>query len=474
MAEFYYDQHKAVVVSNEVIAAPSLVHGPEKPVTFSPGTYKDFDFSIGAVTYYPKGVKWIAGESVKPGDLSVRISANGESITVYKSNAPSFVSTIGSTTINMLGTHANAFAGEAPKRTVYGKGDMIQSKLVRPDTYPVNGRHTDGFWYVRKGEANKAPTLTLDTTNNRTLYENDTFGVSGTVTDSDAGDVVSVKFSINNYRTVALTTFISTGASTPYSDTLNYKNNRIWQTSLGVSEELKENTNYTLRVWAEDDKGGKSPIATRTFQVVANRAPIVTVNPLVATVNQINTDKVTVSGSVNDPDGNSVKVSYKVGNASFAEIYDGQSGSFTFDVPLNKLSNGSNSVVIRAVDSYGATTTKNLNLAKSESLKPLNESVKRYKINPPNGEAQGIILWVERDVGDIVVSAEASMTDAAEDELFVPMTLNSTAFVSSNREEDEFEHDALTSKKKIIVKITMVRASTSSSQGIRLVSGVLS
>jgi hypothetical protein len=33
---------------------------------------------------------------------------------------------------------------------VYLRGSLVQSNIIAPDgTYPANGRHTDGYWYVR-------------------------------------------------------------------------------------------------------------------------------------------------------------------------------------------------------------------------------------------------------------------------------------------------------------------------------------
>ena len=33
--------------------------------------------------------------------------------------------------------------------------------VILPSNYPVNGIHTDGLWYVRKGPVNQAPTITV-------------------------------------------------------------------------------------------------------------------------------------------------------------------------------------------------------------------------------------------------------------------------------------------------------------------------
>ena len=66
------------------------------------------------------------------------------------------------------------------------------------------------------------------------------------------------------------------------------------------------------------------------------------------------------------------------------------------------------------------------------------------------------------------------MTANGEDESYQPMTFNSTAYVSTNREQDEFQFESDAAKENIIVKITMVYESLESDKSIRLVSGVLS
>lgn len=39
---------------------------------------------------------------------------------------------------------------EANSIVSYSKGSLVQSNIIAADgTYPVNGRHTDGYWYVR-------------------------------------------------------------------------------------------------------------------------------------------------------------------------------------------------------------------------------------------------------------------------------------------------------------------------------------
>lgn len=44
--------------------------------------------------------------------------------------------------------------------TTYSRGSLVQSNIVAEDgTYPANGRHTDGYWYVKGTVVNTAPTM---------------------------------------------------------------------------------------------------------------------------------------------------------------------------------------------------------------------------------------------------------------------------------------------------------------------------
>ena len=357
----------------------------------------------------------------------------------------------------------------------YGENSSQFKNNTCPSTYTkYDTEYVFNYLVEVVYETNNAPSLTLTTTNNRTLYENDSFNITGNSKDVDDGNVVSVKFSLNGGTSRAISTAISTGADIPFSKILTFKNKRLYDGSASLTADLAEGTQYTLRVWAEDDKGGRSADVVRTFQVVANRAPVLTIQQVADKANLIDSDTVTFNGTVSDPDGNSVTVEQRVGGGSFAQVYSGNGGSFAFSVQLKNLKSGANPITVRATDSYGAVTTRNLSVTKSGVSVPLKESVQRYKITPPNVSAQGIILWIERDVGDLIVSAEISMTGTAEHEVFMPMTLKSTAFVGATREEDEFLYEGAAPAEKIIVKLTMKRANTGSPQAIRLVSGVLS
>lgn len=520
---------------------------------------------------YDFSVPWGANESVPPGSIAY----SGNNMQAYKIISIDSVTKKASEGINTeqyLSTYYYATTAET-------QGSYVGSVVAENGTYPTNGKHTDGYWYVRgsayvppnnaptipgeisvTGEfktgntvtlnwgastdsngdpisyqpdavlykngveqpavaltptsartttytipndptitkvhfriratdgkawspyrtsgqfnvtSNSAPTIVVNTTDNRTLYENDVIALDGTATDVNNGNVVSVKYQINSGAVKAITSSISTGAAIPFNKSLTFKNNALYDGTTLIAENLAEGTQHALKVWSEDDQGGKSEVVTRNFYVVPNRPATLTMDPFTVRNDLIDSDVVTISGNVSDPDNNGVTVKFKIANGSFTEVYSGQGGAFSFQVQLANLAVGANTLTVQAVDSYGAITSKTLNVTKTEKLQPLLTADTRYRVTPPNGTATGIVLWLHREVGDLAVNVEISMTAAGEPENFVPMNLHSTAFVSEGLEEDEFRYDAGTAKEVITLKITQTRTSPTSTKGIKQISGVL-
>lgn len=272
---------------------------------------------------------------------------------------------------------------------------------------------------------NKAPTLTLNTINNATLYENDTFKIDGSAVDSDIGDIVNVWYRINSGTARAIQTRISDGSPIEYSEQLTFKGGKLHiPNGAALTGALAEGVAHKLKVWAQDNQGGQSVIAERSFYVVPNRAPTLTVNPFDAQSDLINNDVLTLSGVSSDPDGNDVTVKYRLNNGLNTEIHSGVAGPWTFDLSFKDLNDGENTIVVEVTDTYNSKSSRTIKLNKYANLTPLAASVQRYKIVPPSGSAQGVLLWIQRDVGQ-EVTAEISMTTGTEQEQFAPLTFDS-------------------------------------------------
>ncbi|MFD1203607.1 DUF6273 domain-containing protein [Sporosarcina contaminans] len=302
---------------------------------------------------------------------------------------------------------------------------------------------------------NAVPTVTLEEVDGRTLYEGDTINLSGQAIDTDAGDVVSIKYSINNGTERTLQAGVSDGSSPiPYSKTLKFTSSKILDGATAVTDTLAEGVGHVLRVWAEDDKGGKSTVQVRNFHIVANRPPAIQVNSFERQTGVIESELMTISGNVSDPDGNDVTLRYKLNGGSFVQVYSGASGPFSFTLPVSSLVDGNNTLTLQAVDTFNFTTQKTFAIKREFNGTELTEAVARFGLHPATEQAQGLVTWIERDTA-ATLAAAVSMTDPAEAEQFVAMDKTNTVELLDNITEDEFDHLAAAAKGKIVLKLTV-------------------
>jgi hypothetical protein len=142
----------------------------------------------------------------------------------------------------------------------YTRGSFIENVIAPDGTYPNDGRHSDGYWYVKGSIANTAPTITLSTTNNQTLSEvtgYNTISINGTAKDTDVGDTLTIKYTIDGvsgHTNQIVQSITANGNNQPYSKNIT------------INSSIPQGTR-TLRVWAEDNKGGKSTEVTISFNV---------------------------------------------------------------------------------------------------------------------------------------------------------------------------------------------------------------
>lgn len=318
---------------------------------------------------------------------------------------------------------------------------------------------------------NSAPTIALNATNSRTLYENDTFVIDGTVNETNVGDTATVRYQLNAEPARAIKAFISTGATEAFSKSLTFKAGKLFDGETAVTGVLADGVAHKLKVYATDDQGGTSPVVERTFYAVPNRAPALTVDAVTPS-GIINTDAFDISGSYSDQDGNTTTVRYKINGGNPVEIAQGTSGAWSFNLPLGKLVVGENTIVIEAEDTYGAKTSKTVKLRKKEVKTSIKTGVARYKIEPPTGTAQEVMLWIQHDA-NLTLDTAISMTQAAEAEAYVPMALTNTATLSNGQVESEFYYNASAAKENILVQITQTKTTADADEKITLISGVL-
>lgn len=321
---------------------------------------------------------------------------------------------------------------------------------------------------------NQEPTIGITSpTANQTIYENDELQIMGTSSEADLGDSVTVRYQINANAPRAIKAFVSTGIVEAFSKTLKFKGGSLYDGETLIASGLVDGVAHTLKVYATDDKGGQSPIVERTFYVVPNRAPSLTVNPPVITGN-IDSDEIEFTGSYVEPDGNQATVSYRINGGNSVQVAQGVSGDFDFKIKFGQLKVGLNNIVVEVIDSYGAKTSRTVKLQKDEvSIEQL-KSTARYRIIPPLETATGVVVWVQRDE-NLSLNASISMTLNGEAENFVAITERKTAPIPSQPGivEDRFKFQNASAAENIILQLDMEKSALGANERIHAITGVV-
>lgn len=244
---------------------------------------------------------------VKGQNASITSDKNGKLTITYEDGG--YIKRIEST--NEFVSYSGPFTvGAGTKPATFYDQSFQTDFSVPPTFFQASG----AVKYYGVLNLNKKPVVTLTTPDNQTLTENATLSVAGSTLDGDPGNVVTTWYKINSGPARALQSGISDG-STPlsFARDLRYSGKRMWDGAVDVAGvDLAENTDHTLAVWAEDDKGGKSAEVTRKFRVVWNRPPTISgQNSDLGTL----TERPTVTYSAADPEGNSF---------TFTEYLNGQ------------------------------------------------------------------------------------------------------------------------------------------------------
>ena len=135
--------------------------------------------------------------------------------------------------------------------TVTEKGSLTQSNILAVDgTYPDDGVHTDGYWYVKKGLTSNSPVLTLSNANADSYFSRTSGGtitLSGTIFDPN-GDSVTISATIGGKNKQVTVT--GTGSV------------KSWSLSWNISADNIPDGNYTGTVVQATDG---STSVTRTY-----------------------------------------------------------------------------------------------------------------------------------------------------------------------------------------------------------------
>ncbi|UFJ40110.1 DNRLRE domain-containing protein [Brevibacillus humidisoli] len=225
--------------------------------------------------------------------------------------------------------------------------------------------------YLEITYSNQIPLLNVSLpTDNQTLSEGTAYDIEGSATDADNGNVVTVKYKINNGTERAIASGVSDG-STPlsFAKALTYQNKRLWDGATDVTGvDLAENTAHTLHVWVEDDQGGVSTEEVRNFTVIWNRPP---------TISGANEDLGTIMAppvrtyTVTDPEGNPFMITEKI-NGTVIRSFPGVTGQEeTVTIPHDRWIrldlDTPHELTVEATDDNGLTSTRTFTFVRTET-----------------------------------------------------------------------------------------------------------
>lgn len=139
------------------------------------------------------------------------------------------------------------------------KGSLIESNIkAAQNTYPIDGVHTDGYWYTRVGLVpNTNPVISVTQSGNQSINlktGNDTFTLSGTVSDAD-NDTLSISASIGGVEKEVVVS--------------QTKDAKAWSLVWRTSEFSNSGTFSRPVITVDDGKGGVST-ATYTGNLTVN------------------------------------------------------------------------------------------------------------------------------------------------------------------------------------------------------------
>lgn len=252
------------------------------------------------------------------------------------------------------------------------------------------------------GILNQLPTVTLTTADGQMLTEGATLQVEGSAMEFDVDNNVLVKYRINSGPTRNLASGVSDGV-TPlsFARVLTYRNKRIWD---GVTDvigvDLVEDAEHILRVWAEDDQGGKSAEVIRKFRVVWNRPPAIDgQNENLGTLMVPPSKNYTVT----EPEGNPFTVTEKI-NGVVIRTFEGVTGrqeivTIPHDQWIRLDLNMPHELTVEATDSNGLTSTRTFTFTRTEThieflLNFDNQDVAAHFT--PDGMPKRVLVTLER------------------------------------------------------------------------------
>lgn len=251
--------------------------------------------------------------------------------------------------------------------------DKTKTKL----RFRVRAKNTSGVYSdwiyseVYVIQHNVIPTILLNTANNFTMSETEGQNevlVDGSARDTDANDNIIIKMQINDGTIRNIQSALSDG-STPieFSKKITYSNKRVYDGATPLTNDLAENVDHTLKVWADDGQGGISTVEERKFRVIHNRPPVISgTDEDLGELLEIPS----ITYQVDDPEKQTAIITERI-NGQVIRTFDAELGTeYKIEIPIEMWIplqlEQEHQLTIEAKDTFGAKSTRTYTFTRTE------------------------------------------------------------------------------------------------------------
>ena len=271
----------------------------------------------------------------------------------------------------------NAWTPMAYNNTLSRQLGITTDKSLTKLQFRVRAKNTSGVYsdYIYSDvyviQHNVIPTILLNTANNFIMSETEGQNevlVDGSARDTDANDNVIIKMQINDGTIRNIQSALSDG-STPieFSKKITYSNKRVYDGSTPISNDLPENVDHKLKVWADDGQGGISTVEERTFRVIHNRPPVISgTDEDLGELLEIPS----ITYQVDDPEKQTATITERI-NGQVIRTFDAELGTeYKIEIPIEMWIplqlEQEHKLTIEAKDTFGAKSTRTYTFTRIE------------------------------------------------------------------------------------------------------------
>lgn len=229
------------------------------------------------------------------------------------------------------------------------RGGLIGTVTAEDGTFPINGRHTDGYWYIRGDIANSVPTITGIDSN---LGDKTTpLSIIYQVNDEDVNNSLTIKEKLNGATLRNL-------SNAPKGVDIQLEITK----ELFDSLELNSTNNITIEV---DD--GNSGLAYRNYTFTkSNSAPIISgIDTDLGVITEIPSQVYQVS----DNEGDAVTITEKINDMVIRTFEATSNTDYTITIPeleWFKLNLGQHTLKIEALDARGGKSIRTYTFTRAD------------------------------------------------------------------------------------------------------------